>query len=181
VHRMGQSRGVQVINLIGQGSIEEGMLSVLAFKASLFAGVLDGGQSEIFLQGTKLSKFMESVEHVAGAMGEAEVDAEQAGSAAARAGPLEPVVGVAAGPLGQAGRADEAAPEPLPTKAADPWAAILEAGAALLQGIAATRAAGGVPYAIERDPATGQASVRLPLPEPAMLKQLAKAFEPWLK
>jgi SNF2 family DNA or RNA helicase len=32
VHRMGQSRGVQVVNFVGQGSIEEGMLSVLAFK-----------------------------------------------------------------------------------------------------------------------------------------------------
>ena len=41
VHRMGQARGVQVINFVGQGSIEEGILSVLAFKKSLFAGVLD--------------------------------------------------------------------------------------------------------------------------------------------
>ena len=30
VHRMGQRRGVQVINLVAQGSIEEGMLGVLA-------------------------------------------------------------------------------------------------------------------------------------------------------
>ena len=78
VHRMGQSRGVQVINFVGQGSIEEGMLSVLAFKKSLFAGVLDGGESEVFLQGTKLSQFMKSVEQVAGAMGEADVDPEEA-------------------------------------------------------------------------------------------------------
>ncbi|HRH85458.1 MAG TPA: DEAD/DEAH box helicase [Rubrivivax sp.] len=35
VHRMGQARGVQVINFVGQGSIEEGILSVLAFKKSL--------------------------------------------------------------------------------------------------------------------------------------------------
>ena len=76
VHRMGQSRGVQVINLIGQGSIEEGMLSVLAFKTSVFAGVLDGGQSEVFLQGRKLPQFTESVEQVAGAMGEADADVE---------------------------------------------------------------------------------------------------------
>ena len=31
------------------------------------------------------------------------------------------------------------------------------------------------------DPATGQASVRLPLPDPAVLQRLAKAFEPWLR
>lgn len=34
VHRMGQSRGVQVVNFVGQGSIEEGMLATLAFKKS---------------------------------------------------------------------------------------------------------------------------------------------------
>ena len=67
--------------------------------------------------------------------------------------------------------------------AADPWAAILEAGATLLQSFAAARSAGGVataPIAIERDPVTGKASIRLPLPDPAVLQRLAKAFEPWL-
>jgi hypothetical protein len=72
VHRMGQRRGVQVINLVAQGSIEEGMLGVLAFKKSLFAGVLDGGDSAVFMNGTRLSKFMESVDEVTGAMGVAE-------------------------------------------------------------------------------------------------------------
>jgi hypothetical protein len=69
-------------------------------------------------------------------------------------------------------------------EAADPWAAILEAGAALLQGLAHTRAAGGAmapALSIERDPVTGQASVRLPLPDAAVLQRLAKAFEPWLR
>jgi hypothetical protein len=67
----------------------------------------------------------------------------------------------------------------------DPWAAILDAGAALLQGMAAARGASagaGLPLmTIERDPATGQASVRLPLPDPLVLQRLAKAFEPWLR
>jgi hypothetical protein len=82
--------------------------------------------------------------------------------------------------------APEAASPVICGDAADPWAAILEAGAALLQGLAASRGAegGGVaraPFAIERDPVTGQASVRLPLPDPAVLQRLAKAFEPWLR
>ncbi|MEF8698741.1 MAG: SNF2-related protein [Candidatus Accumulibacter sp. UW20] len=68
VHRIGQTRGVQVINFVARGTIEEGMLSVLAFKQSLFAGILDGGQSEVVLHGTRLSKFMETVEQVAGAV-----------------------------------------------------------------------------------------------------------------
>ena len=35
IHRMGQTRPVQVINFVSKGTIEEGMLSVLAFKRSL--------------------------------------------------------------------------------------------------------------------------------------------------
>ena len=188
VHRMGQSRGVQVVNFIGQGSIEEGMLSVLAFKKSLFAGVLDGGEAEVFLQGTRLSQFMKSVEQVAGAMGEDEADPAAESPAAAGAAGMSPApvdlpqaqdeISVAAET--QAG-AEVATPCAEP---ADPWAAILEAGAALLQGLAASRGAGGAgvaPIAIERDPVTGQASIRVPLPEPAILQRLAKAFEPWLK
>jgi SNF2 family DNA or RNA helicase len=67
VHRLGQTRGVQVINFVARGTIEEGMLSILAFKQSLFADILDGGESEVVLQGTRLSKFMETVEQVSGA------------------------------------------------------------------------------------------------------------------
>ena len=87
-------------------------------------------------------------------------------------------------------RVEPAAPEapevPAPPAPADPWAALLEAGAGLLQGLAAARAAGGSsagagPFTIERDPVTGAASVRLPLPDPAVLQRLAKAFEPWLR
>jgi hypothetical protein len=40
------------------------MLSLLAFKKSLFAGAPDGGDSEVFPGGTRLSMFMESVEAV---------------------------------------------------------------------------------------------------------------------
>jgi SNF2 family DNA or RNA helicase len=86
VHRMGQSRGVQVVNFIGQGSIEEGMLGVLAFKKSLFAGVLDGGAGEVFLQGTPLSSFMKSVEQVAGAMGRTKLRMRRARRLRSRSG-----------------------------------------------------------------------------------------------
>jgi hypothetical protein len=199
VHRMGQSRGVQVVNFVGQGSIEEGMLSVLAFKKSLFAGVLDGGANEVFLQGTRLSSFMESVEQVAGAIGEADADpaAELPGAASSGGTPSAAVDmaqtddatrGVAEGAaaahpgLAKAPAAQDAAPR---TEPADPWTAILEAGAALLQGLAEARTAGAsvaaAPITIERDPVTGQASVRLPLPDAAVMQRLAKAFAPWLQ
>lgn len=201
VHRMGQSRGVQVINFIGQGAIEEGMLSVLAFKKSLFAGVLDGGEVDIFMQGTKLSKFMESVEKVTEVMpkdeerGEGEAQGESASNRIVNAAstPLTadvfepattPETYLGIGGNTEAGAIDATAPCSTPIPAADPWVAILEAGTALLQSLASSRGASGTqapPLVIERDPVTGQASVRLPLPDPSVLQRLAKAFEPWLK
>ena len=66
VHRLGQRRPVRVVNFIAQGTIEEGMLGLLKFKKSLFAGVLDGGEDEVFLGGTRLNRFMESVEKATG-------------------------------------------------------------------------------------------------------------------
>src|ERR1700724_919965 len=93
VHRMGQTRPIQVINFVAKGTIEEGMLSVLAFKRSLSEGILDGGSGEISLGGSRLNRFMKEVENVTGNMGEGEavtpageggniVSADEAGSVA---------------------------------------------------------------------------------------------------
>lgn len=56
IHRMGQKRAVRIINFVAKGSIEEGILSVLAFKRSLSAGILDGGAGEISLGGSRLAR-----------------------------------------------------------------------------------------------------------------------------
>ncbi len=163
VHRMGQTRGVQVVDFVGQGSIEEGMLSVLAFKKSLFAGVLDGGDNEVFLQGTRLSKFMDSVDKVTAAMGEMEVTAV----------PERAELASAAEPAHES--AHEPAQELAP--AADPWSPLIDAGLQLIQTLAQPRdAAGGSPAWIERDPQTGRDVLKLPLPEPATVRRLADAL-----
>ena len=54
IHRMGQKRNIQVINLVAIGTIEEQMLTKLKFKTDLFDGVLNGGEDEVFLQNSKL-------------------------------------------------------------------------------------------------------------------------------
>ncbi len=85
IHRMGQRRPVQIVNFVAKGTIEEGMLSVLAFKRSLAAGILDGGTGEISLGGSRLNRFMKDVEKVTGRMGEGEAmaPAEEAVNVAA--------------------------------------------------------------------------------------------------
>ncbi len=197
VHRMGQSRGVQVINFVAQGSIEEGMLGVLAFKKSLFAGVLDGGDSAVFMNGTRLSKFMESVDEVTGAMGAAEDAATPAPgpkAPALAAGPESDPGHEAAqrhgGPADQAtsdlatpgDAATGAAPTPHPAPA-DPWAPLLEAGLQWVAALAEPPAPadgsdvrGNRAPHITIDPVTGERSLSLPLPDPATLRCLAEGL-----
>jgi len=192
VHRMGQRRGVQVINMVAQGSIEEGMLGVLSFKRSLFAGVLDGGDSAVFMNGTRLAKFMESVDEVTGAMGTAEeASVAPVGTAhvPATAPPSLAEVeedATAAQPAAEAadiGQAAEAPSNPAPppaTSAADPWAPLLEVGLRWIESLNES----GAPAAdhdgqddrrprISIDPRTGARSVTLPLPDPATVQRLA--------
>ena len=54
IYRMGQKRNIQVINLVAIGTIEEQMLTKLKFKTDLFDGVLNGGEDEVFLDNNKL-------------------------------------------------------------------------------------------------------------------------------
>jgi superfamily II DNA or RNA helicase len=193
VHRMGQSRGVQVINLVAQGSIEEGMLGVLAFKQSLFAGVLDGGDSHVFMDGTRLSRFMESVDEVTAGMGTAEVapvpqpdeaqqptvhdrDAEPAVPSTTRDADPVPV----APSLEPTAAPDATAQTPEPQPAADPWAPLLQAGLQWLDALASAPLEAGDRAAtlprISTDPSTGQRSLTMPLPDAATVKRLAEGL-----
>lgn len=68
IHRLGQHKPVRVVNFVSQGTIEHGMLELLSFKQSLFDGVLDGGKDEVFLGGTRLKRFMDSVDKATNAI-----------------------------------------------------------------------------------------------------------------
>ncbi len=184
VHRMGQRSSVQVVNFVAQGTIEEGMLSVLAFKKSLFAGVLDGGENEVFLHGTRLARFMESVDRVTGKMGEPEPAVSGAEPAAdtatvaetalreqpVQAEPVPPVEVPAAGVVTE------------PSTAPDPWATLVDAGLKLLESLVAPqfdegRSAHAAPDSwLETDPQTGRTYLKLPAPAPETLQRLAGAL-----
>ncbi len=70
IYRLGQKKNVSIINLISQGTIEERMLEVLKFKKGVAAGILDGGDNNIFLGEEKFKQFMKSVESVTGGLPE---------------------------------------------------------------------------------------------------------------
>ena len=182
IHRMGQARPVQVINFVAKGTIEEGMLSVLAFKRSLSAGILDGGSSEISLGGSRLTRFMKDVENVTGRMGESEAvtPAEEvtniatADTAQSTEGAnMDTDVGAGGPAIARAGGA-EASPRDV---GANPWQALVQIGAQFVAAMAAANNPGAPAHPwIERDPSTGAQSLKMPLPPPETARQLANAL-----
>jgi superfamily II DNA/RNA helicase len=187
VHRLGQRRPVRVVNFIAQGTIEEAMLGVLAFKKSMFAGVLDGGESEVFLGGTKLKRFMESVEQATGAI-PAAMPREEEPSAQARSNGQEPEPseGRDASPLDF----EVLSPEEKRSEPQNAWADVFSAGLSFLEKIQSavsqdkpneptertslvgeahpTLAAG----MIATEESTGRPYLKLPLPEPQVLQKI---------
>jgi len=187
IHRMGQARPVQIVNFVAKGTIEEGMLSVLAFKRSLSAGILDGGSGEISLGGSRLNRFMKDVENVTGRMGEGEAvtPAEEMGSLVAAAagddaGPAEDISANGSISAGEMAQTDGFGTPPHDT-ASDPWQALVQVGAQFVAALAAANDPKADPKAvahpwIERDPATGAQSLKVPLPPPEIARQLANAL-----
>lgn len=169
VHRLGQKRPVRIVNFVAKGTIEEGMLSVLAFKRSLSAGILDGGTGEISLGGSRLNRFMKDVERVTGHMGQGEAMT-----------PAEEVAG--AGPAPETSSVLETdtygmATDPVAPLGNGAWQALAQVGAQLVSALTAAQdpSAGAHPW-IERDPVSGASSLKLPLPPPETAKLLADAF-----
>lgn len=173
VHRLGQARPVQIVNFVAKGTIEEGMLSVLAFKRSLAEGILDGGGNEVSLGGSRLTRFMKDVESVTGSMGSGEVvTATEEGGPAGGAGDAESL-GDPAGEVSIEQAAEEAATASHDVPS-DPWLALAEMGAQFIGAIAAANGAGSPARPrIERDPGNGSQSLRIPLPSPETASRLA--------
>jgi superfamily II DNA or RNA helicase len=182
IHRMGQIRPVRVINFVAKGTIEEGMLSVLAFKRSLFAGILDGGSGEISLGGSRLNRFMKDVENVTGRMGEGEAvtPAEEVGNriaAEAVESAEDANVDVSGGRGAAAIGRSNGTEVPLRDSSSDPWQALVQLGKQFVAALSAANNPGAPAHPwIERDPATGAPNLKMPLPPPETARQLANAL-----
>jgi SNF2 family DNA or RNA helicase len=64
IYRLGQKRNVSIINMVATGTIEHKMLGVLSFKKGLSEGILDQGDSTVFLEDSKFKVLMDSVENL---------------------------------------------------------------------------------------------------------------------
>ena len=182
IHRMGQKRPVQIVNFVAKGTIEEGMLSVLAFKRSLSAGILDGGSSEISFGGSRLNRFMKDVENVTGHMGEGEAvtPAEEVGNVAAAddATSVQEINADAKVGAGETAMARQEASGASPhDTGTDPWQALAQLGAQFVSALAAANDPNAPAHPwIERDPTTGTRNLKVPLPPPETARRLADAL-----
>ncbi|HWE03418.1 MAG TPA: helicase-related protein [Tepidisphaeraceae bacterium] len=188
VHRLGQKRPVQVVNFVSKGTIEEGMLSVLKFKKSLFAGALDGGDKEVFLGGSRLTKFIETVEKATSSIPASSVDdAPQPQSVSSAAG--EPSGNgngdghETARAEGEAQRAGVVAAGNKPGE--DVWSALLQTGLTFLEQLATASRDGSQPKEkiatvagsfVGRDDRTGENYLRIPMPKAEILDKALGAI-----
>jgi superfamily II DNA/RNA helicase len=182
VHRLGQKQAVRVVNFVARSSIEEGMLEVLKFKKSLFQGVLDGGEKEVFLGGSRLARFMESVEAATTAIPASTAEEEKADTtppAPETAAKPEPGARKKGGPAAQP-EEEQVPGQPAPAAPTSPWAGLLQVGAALLQQLVSkpqTSNGSPTPSLVQRDERTGEEYLRLPVPPPEVLNQALGALQ----
>jgi hypothetical protein len=151
----------------------------LGFKKALFAGVLDGGSSEVSLGGSRLSRFMEGVEKATGSMGSPQVEEppapEPADAAAATQAARDPADEPAVSEISSTPQAGDGG-----AAAGDAWRDLLDAGLkvvthlmAAAQAPAADGTAPGEHSLLETDPGTGRRYLRLPAPDANTMAKLA--------
>jgi len=178
IHRLGQHRPVRVVNFVSQGTIEHGMLSLLSFKQSLFSGVLDKGKDEVFLGGTRLKRFMDSVDNATSAI------------------PVPMPQQAKAGGNGD-GTGQEVSVETEKEKMSDTiqrqaWDDLVSTGLSFLDKLGQTllgqesqprepvsKAFSGLK--VETDKATGQRHLKLPLPKKEVLQDIANLLNEFSK
>ena len=181
IYRLGQKKPVQVVNYVAKGTIEEGMLSVLAFKRSLAEGILDGGAGEILLGGSRLTRFMKDIENVTGRMGESEAMAtvEEAAIGAGMRGDAARDASVVDTDLAGAEERPQDSTADTAQRGAsfEPWSGLLQFGAELASALSepGDGALAAHPW-VERDAVTGERSLRLPLPSPETARRLAEVL-----
>jgi superfamily II DNA or RNA helicase len=173
VHRLGQTQPVQVMHFVARDTIEHGMLDLIKFKRSLFAGVLDGAQDSVFMGGTRLKKFMDGVEAATTAVPQNGNTATVMQSDSVEPTPVSVPISV---PV------PASIPEP---PAADPYAQVfatlLDVGKTLVKSLSSsTSVNGGTPkpvWQVESDKETGKPVLKIPMPSPEMLGQFGQLFQ----
>jgi hypothetical protein len=188
VHRLGQSRPVQVIHLLTTGSIEERVWETPRLKKSLFEGVFDTPAAEVSFAALKRKSVLQTVK---------EIFADQPGTPKPVIDPAPheavPVTEAAHGGAGREG-VEASAPvtavppaanaEPQPESIGKAASSLIEAGVRFLESIALAGGSSGDAAAkriqqtfsgfISQDPRTNRPVLSIPLPESLTEGRLTK-------
>lgn len=158
IYRMGQKRNIQVINLVAIGTIEEQMLAKLKFKTDLFDGVLNGGEDEVFLDNNKLETLVTDLGFGEGAAKESALAPEvEAIDEAEEKKPIDESSEVETDPVSEESSHDVPDSD-----------ALIGQGISFLGGLEKTlkdpeASKRLVDTLVKEDPATGQASINIPV------------------
>lgn len=193
VHRLGQSRPVQVIHLLTTGSIEERVWETLRLKKSLFAGVFDSPAAEVSFAKLGRKTVLQAVK---------EIFANQpgrpkpvAGQAPAEAVSLKSIPGAAPPPPPSPGTPGAAVPDASRAPAAGApvdgigmaAAGLMEAGVRFIESLASGGVAANLAAAQDsqvgrsfsglftRDDRTNRTLLSIPLPESVSQDRLTMA------
>ena len=170
-HRLGQHRVVRVLNFVAEASIEHNLMRLLAFKQSLAAGVLDGGDKEIHLGGSALTRFMETVERATVQPVKDVPPTSRANLAGSnREATMRPAESTAEGAASNQPGAEPA------NRGDNPWQPLLTLGQSLLAAVARgaeSNLHGQSDALVRRDPATGERYLHLPVPDRDTIARLA--------
>ena len=173
-HRLGQHRPVRVLNFVAEASIEHKLMELLAFKQSLAAGVLDGGEKQVHLGGSRLARFMESVER---ATTQPAADSPSLSGADAAATAMADRTATETDNDDRASRPRQLSGGAM--QQADPWQPLLALARTLLTELVQQpaqqkgRPSGRV---VRRDPQTGEPYLHLPMPDQDKVMRLLDAL-----
>ena len=158
VHRLGQHRPVQVINLVTRDSIEERVLRTLEMKRSLFEGVFSGASDEVSFTSLGHRAFLDTVRELV-------VPEERKPPAPAPPSTAAPAAADAMQVLIQAG-----------IQFLEALATVMSGTGAKANGAAAT-----TPSLVGTDARTGKPVLQVPLPGPEVLQRGGAAWQVILK
>ena len=180
IYRIGQQRNIQVINLVSADSFEEQMIARLKFKSSLFEGALDGGEDTIFANDDKFKGIMSLVadyveeDTSSGVLPCTPMEAPEETEAPRKE--LTPSTQTSLFPE-VSGESDLSDHSDLPDKPSSSPTDLINQGTTFLSNLVQTLSSPEqtkqlLDTLVHEDPATGQTSVRIPVPDRQTVQNL---------
>ena len=180
IYRIGQQRNIQVINLVSADSFEEQMIARLKFKSSLFEGALDGGEDTIFANDDKFKGIMSLVadyveeDTSSGVLPCTPMEAPEETEAPRK--DLTPSTQTSLFPE-VSGESDLSDHSDLPDKPSSSPTDLINQGTTFLSNLVQTLSSPEqtkqlLDTLVHEDPATGQTSIRIPVPDRQTVQNL---------